>query len=203
MYDLLKTALRQRPDYIVVGEVRGKEALTLFQAMSTGHAAYATFHAGEIQQAIYRLENSPLNVPRSMIQFLDLATIQIQWTKGGMKKRRAKNIYEIIGIDPNDRNLLINRIYTWNSYNDDYKQVEAMKKIEKISMSLGVDVDDTLKEIRKRAEFLRKLQKIGVRYYKEVTMMIHAYYRNQNEEIDEIINEGKKYGKYYKIESEN
>ncbi|MEM4508973.1 MAG: type II/IV secretion system ATPase subunit, partial [Archaeoglobaceae archaeon] len=69
MYALLKAALRQRPDYIVVGEVRGKEAQTLFQAMSTGHASYSTFHAGDINQMVYRFESDPLNVPRSMLQF--------------------------------------------------------------------------------------------------------------------------------------
>jgi len=203
MYDLLKTALRQRPDYIVVGEIRGNEALTLFQAMSTGHAAYATLHAGEIQQAIYRLENNPLNVPRSMIQFLEVATIQVQWTRGGVKKRRAKSVYEIVGIDPNDRNLLLNKIYAWNSYNDEYKNINTMKKLEKISMTQGMEVDEVMNEIEKRAEFLRRLQEIGVRDYKEVTVMIHAYYRNQEKEIDEIINEGKRYGKYYKITTEN
>ncbi|MFW6128476.1 MAG: type II/IV secretion system ATPase subunit, partial [Halobacteriota archaeon] len=201
MYDLLKTALRQRPDHIVVGEVRGNEALTLYQAMSTGHAAFATLHAGEIQQAIYRLENSPLNVPRSMIQFQDIAAVQIQWTKDGVKKRRAKSIYEIVGIDPNDRNLLLNKIYSWNSYNDDYTLVDNMKKLEKIAMGLGVDIDTISDELKKRADFLRMLQEKGTRYYKEVTMMIHAYYRNQDKENEKIFDEGKKYGKYYKVET--
>lgn len=197
MYDLLKTALRQRPDYIVVGEVRGKEALTLFQAMSTGHAAYATFHAGEIQQAIYRLENDPLNVPRSMIQFLDVAAIQIQWTKEGVKKRRAKKIYEIVGIDPNDRNLLINNIYSWDAYNDEYKKVDEISKLEKVSISMGVSIDETIEEMNKRANYLRQLQEIGIRDYRDVTRMIHAYYRNPGKDIEYIIEEGKKYGRYY------
>ncbi|MFO7965971.1 MAG: type II/IV secretion system ATPase subunit [Archaeoglobaceae archaeon] len=202
MYDLLKTTLRQRPDYIVVGEVRGNEALTLYQAMSTGHAAFATLHAGEIQQTIYRLENSPLSVPRSMIQFQDIAAIQIQWTKGGVKKRRAKSIYEIVGIDPNDKNLLLNKIYSWSSYNDDYNLVDSMKKLEKIAMNQGVEVTNIIHELEKRADFLKMLQERGIRYYKEVTMMIHAYYRNQDKENEEIFDEGKKYRKYYKIQQE-
>jgi flagellar protein FlaI len=189
MYDLLRTSLRQRPDYIVVGEVRGKEAQTLFQAMSTGHAAYATLHAGDIQQAIYRLENAPLNVPRSMIQFLDVIVVQIRWTKGGVKKRRARGIYEVLGIDPTDKNLLINEVYVWDPYSDTYMLSGVMKKLEKIAMVSGDELDVTIKELRRREAFLKKLQELGVRNYKDVTSMIHAYYRNPNVEIEEIISE--------------
>ena len=63
MYDLLKAALRQRPEYLLVGEVRGKEALTLFQAMSTGHTTFSTMHADSVASAIHRLENPPISVP--------------------------------------------------------------------------------------------------------------------------------------------
>ena len=189
MYDLLKTSLRQRPDYIVVGEVRGREAQTLFQAMSTGHAAYATLHAGDIQQAIYRLENAPLNVPRSMIQFLDIIIVQVQWTKGGVKKRRARGIYEVLGIDPADKNLLINEVYVWDPYSDEYMLSGVMKKLEKIAMVSGDELETANKELRRREAFLKKLQELGVRNYKDVTSMIHAYYRNPDVEIEEIITE--------------
>ena len=189
MYDLLKTSLRQRPDYIVVGEVRGREAQTLFQAMSTGHAAYATLHAGDIQQAIYRLENAPLNVPRSMIQFLDVIIVQIQWTKGGVKKRRARGVYEVLGIDPADKNLLINEVYVWDPYSDEYMLSGVMKKLEKIATISGDELEMATKELRRREAFLKKLQELGVRNYKDVTSMIHAYYRNSDMEIEEIITE--------------
>jgi len=193
MYDLLKTSLRQRPDYIVVGEVRGREAQTLFQAMSTGHAAYATLHAGDIQQAIYRLENEPLNVPRSMIQFLDIIIVQIQWTKGGVKKRRAKGVYEVLGIDPSDKNLLINEVYVWDPYSDAYILSGVMKKLEKIAMVTGDDLDSTYSELRRREAFLKKLHELGVRNYKDVTSLIHAYYRNPDQEIEKIIKDTLEY----------
>ncbi len=193
MYDLLKAALRQRPEYIVVGEVRGIEAQTLFQAMSTGHAAYSTLHAGDIHQTIYRLESEPLNVPRSLIQFLDIVPIQTQWTKGGVRRRRATSIYEFLGVDPNDKNLLINEVYRWESYQDVYYQVNPPKKIEKIAVIRGESYEDTVEELRRRAEFLIFLDKQDVRDYVHLTYMIHSYYRNPQETFENIMKEGMRY----------
>ena len=73
MFDLLRAAMRQRPEYILVGEVRGSEAQTLFQAMNTGHTTFFTMHAGSVDAAIHRLESEPLNVPRNMVQALSSA----------------------------------------------------------------------------------------------------------------------------------
>ena len=193
MYDLLKAALRQRPEYIVVGEVRGIEAQTLFQAMSTGHAAYSTLHAGDIHQTIYRLESEPLKVPRSLIQFLDIVPIQTQWTKGGIRRRRAIAIYEFLGVDPNDKNLLINEVYRWEPYGDTYGQISPMKKIEKISVVRGESYDDTMNELKRRAEFLVFLDKNDIRDYIHFTHMIHFYYRNPGETFENIIKEVMRY----------
>ncbi|WP_456368615.1 type II/IV secretion system ATPase subunit [Geoglobus sp.] len=193
MYDLLKAALRQRPEYIVVGEIRGIEAQTLFQAMSTGHAAYSTLHAGDIHQVIYRLESEPLNIPRSMMQFLDIVTIQTQWMKGGVRKRRARGVYEFIGIDPNDKNLLINEVYRWIPHEDAYYLVNPSKKLEKISLLRGEDPDETLKELERRANFLRYLDKKDIRDFVKVTHMIQSYYRNREETFEFIVREGMRY----------
>ena len=77
MYDLMKAALRQRPEYILVGEIRGKEAYVLFQAMATGHATYSTVHADSAKALIHRLEGKPIEIPRIMIQSLDVVSIHV------------------------------------------------------------------------------------------------------------------------------
>ncbi|MFW6385421.1 MAG: type II/IV secretion system ATPase subunit, partial [Halodesulfurarchaeum sp.] len=89
MYDLLRSALRHRPEYIVVGEVRGREAMTLFQAMNTGHTTFSTMHADSVQTVINRLENEPINVPRAMIQSLDVLTVQTLAYVDGERVRRT------------------------------------------------------------------------------------------------------------------
>ncbi len=94
MFDLLKAAMRQRPEYILVGEVRGSEAQTLFQAMSTGHTTFSTMHAGGVDAAIHRLENEPLNVPRNMLQALDIVSVQALTHRGYDRVRRCREIIE-------------------------------------------------------------------------------------------------------------
>ncbi len=175
MYDLLKAALRQRPDYIVVGEVRGKEAQTLFQAMSTGHASYSTFHAGDINQMVYRFESEPLNVPRSMLQFLDIVLVQNMYLVGGKRIRRTKEVNEILGIDPADKNLLVNQFVKWDAKKDSHIEVGVPKKLEKIAMSR---VDDVYVELERRKKYLEWMIKAGVKDYREFTKLIHSYYRN-------------------------
>jgi len=186
MYDLLRAALRQRPDYIIVGEVRGREAQTLFQAMSTGHASYATFHAGDVFQLIYRLENEPLEVPRVLIQFLDSIVVQFTWVKKGVRRRRAKEIVEIIGIDPTNKELLINPIFQWDPLTDSHTQTSDSKKLDRIATMLGEDISVVMDEIRRRKEFLEMMYEKGIRDYREVTDMIHKYYRNPDKAFEEI-----------------
>ncbi|MET1124645.1 MAG: type II/IV secretion system ATPase subunit [Archaeoglobaceae archaeon] len=176
MYDLLRAALRQRPEYIVVGEIRGAEAQVLFQAMSTGHACYSTLHAGDINQVVYRLENEPLNVPRSMIQFLDVILFQTMWMKGKERFRRAKEVNEILGIDPVDKNLLVNQFVRWDPKLDDHIEVSPPRKLEKIADHLGTSVDEVVDELRRRKEFLELMVKRGIRDYRTFTSLVNAYY---------------------------
>ncbi|RLI89622.1 MAG: secretion system protein E [Archaeoglobales archaeon] len=186
MYDLLRAALRQRPDYIIVGEVRGREALTLFQAMSTGHAAYATLHAGDINQLVYRLENEPLNVPRIMIQFLDAVVVQSVWARRGVRKRRAIEVNEIFGIDPVNKNLLVNPLFKWDPSIDAFTQTSESKKLDKIARIMGVDTYEVVEELARRAEFLEALKERGIRDFSEVIEHIQSYYTNPEKTLQEV-----------------
>ncbi len=178
MYDLLRATLRQRPDYIVVGEVRGAEAQTLFQAMSTGHACYSTLHAGDINQVVYRLESEPLNVPRSMLQFLDVILVQTMWIKGKNRYRRTREVNEILGIDPTDKNLLVNQFTKWDPKRDEHIEVSQPRKLEKIADLFGTSLEEVYTELARRKEFLELMVKKNVRDYRTFTKLVHAYYSN-------------------------
>ena len=186
MYDLLKTALRQRPDYIIVGEIRGIEAQTLFQAMSTGHSSYSTLHAGDMTQLIHRLENEPLNVPRIMIQFLDAVIIQQMWVGRGVRKRRAKEVSEIFGIDPVNKNMLVNPLYKWEPSDDSFIRLSESKKLEKISEIIGEDLSVVIEEKERRKLFLEKMQRKGITDHREFTRLVSMYYKNPEKAMEEL-----------------
>ncbi|MDY0266958.1 MAG: type II/IV secretion system ATPase subunit [Methanimicrococcus sp.] len=111
LYDLLKTALRQRPEYLLVGEIRGAEAYVLFQAMSTGHTTLSTMHADSVETLIHRLENPPMNVPRAMIQTLDVVVILNQREENENFYKRCAGVYEILETDPYTSEILTREIF--------------------------------------------------------------------------------------------
>jgi len=185
MYDLLRSALRQRPEYIIVGEVRGKEAQTLFQAMSTGHACYATFHAGSVEQLINRLEAEPLNVPRVLIQFIDAVLVQFMWHGRGKRKRKTRGVFEITGMSGNE--LLVGEVYRWDPRTDTFLTVGDSTNFKRIADYMGVDISDVYREHEKRKKYLQALYGMGVKDYKEFTKYIHLYYRDPDEAFRRVV----------------
>ncbi len=186
MYDLLKTTLRQRPDYIIVGEIRGVEGQTLFQAMSTGHSSHSTLHAGDMSQLIYRLENEPLRIPRIMIQFLDAVVVQNMWVGKGVRKRRAHQVSEIFGIDQTNKDLLLNPLYKWNSSKDFFVAQSQSKKLKKISEMTGESVSTILEEKERRKLFLEKMQKKGISNYNDFSRFINIYYKDSRKAMEKL-----------------
>ena len=175
MYDLLKAALRQRPEYLLVGEVRGKEALTLFQAMSTGHTTFSTMHADSVASAIHRLENPPISVPRTMIQALDIISIQAQIYVKGQRTRRSTKIVEITDIDPVTKNIRTNDIFVWNPMNDVIERVGESKALKDIQTRRGWTAHELKAELVRRQKVLEYLIDNKISDFKAIATIIHAY----------------------------
>jgi len=175
MYDLLKAALRQRPEFLLVGEVRGKEALTLFQAMSTGHTTFSTMHADSVASAIHRLENPPISVPRTMIQALDIMCIQAQTYSHGKRVRRNLKLVEIIDIDPNTRNIRTNDIYDWESATDSFHKTGESKAIADIQIRRGWNTAQIRQELMYRQKVLEYMVNNNITDFEEISGIINAY----------------------------
>jgi energy-coupling factor transporter ATP-binding protein EcfA2 len=114
MFDLLKAALRQRPDYLVVGEVRGREASVMFQAMATGHPALSTLHADSINAVMDRLTTRPIDLPVSLLENLDAIIFLEKTNKDGRLIRRVAQILEIEGYDRDTGKLKTNIAFSWD-----------------------------------------------------------------------------------------
>ncbi|TAJ45046.1 secretion system protein E [Methanofollis fontis] len=178
MYELLRAALRQRPEYILVGEVRGKEAQTLFQAMSTGHVTYATMHADSVASVVHRLENPPLNVPRNMLNALNLVCVQQQARVGGQRIRRNKQIIEILDIDPRTNELITNEVFSWHQASDDIRYSGKSYILEAIMEIRGWSETRMREELKRRQEILEWMRIKKIRHYRDVSKMLISYFRD-------------------------
>lgn len=175
LFDLLKTAIRQRPDYIIVGEVRGEEAYTLFQAMSIGHLGMATIHAESVMAAIRRLENPPMNIPRNLIAQLNIATVQARIEKDRIPIRRTKTVMEIVGLDPKTNDILINEIFRWNPKTDSFTFTGRCIILERIIENLGLTLSEAWRELDRRKRILAWMVRKNMRSFEEVSTMIRNY----------------------------
>ena len=176
MYDLLRAALRERPEYIIVGEIRGAEAYVLFQAMATGHTTYSTFHADSIQSLVHRLENKPIEIPRVLIPALDGISIQIQTRVGGKRVRRNKAIVEIRGIDPHSHELLTNEAFRWDNKTDEYVFTGKSYIFEKIMVKANLNRVEIMDETKRRQLVIEWCLKKGIRDYKDFAKVVAEYY---------------------------
>lgn len=175
MYDLLKAALRQRPDYIIVGEVRGEEALTLFQAMSTGHATSSTMHAGDVQTVINRLTHDPINVPQVMLQSLNVLSIQEQVYIADKRVRRTRTIVEVMNVDPETGDLGINELFSWDPQEDRFVQVGDSYILKEIMYVRNWDSWKLQQELNNRKKILAYLAEKNMRNYVEVSLTVQVY----------------------------
>ncbi len=176
MFDLIRAALRQRPRVIIVGEVRGKEAYSLFQAMATGHTSYATVHASDIHTLIQRLENPPISLPRALLTSLDVIIFQNAVSIGGKMVRRMISVTEIIKLDSDSNQLIFMAPFTWVSKTDDrWESNHTSKVLNLIRQQNDWDEEQLETEIQNREVMLQWMVKKNIRSYKEVGHIIAEY----------------------------
>ena len=186
MFDLLKAAMRQRPEYIIVGEVRGHEAQTLFQAMNTGHTTFSTMHAGSVDAAIHRLESEPLNVPRNMVQALNIITVQGLIYRGTDRVRRAQEIVEIAGLDPATGNLRVNNVFVYDPVHDVISYTGRSQIYAEIAERRGWSRDQMESEIRIRKQVLEAMQKQGIYDYISVSSLFHLFHIDRQKVLESL-----------------
>ena len=175
MFDLLKAAMRQRPEFILVGEVRGVEAQTLFQAMNTGHTTFSTMHAGSVDAAIHRLESEPLNVPRNMVQALNIISVQALVYHGAERVRRVQEIVEIAGIDPSTGNLRVNNVFVYDPVRDRISFTGRSQIFSDIAEKRGWTREQLESEVVIRKNLLEEMRTQGIMDYISVATLFHAF----------------------------
>jgi flagellar protein FlaI len=182
LYDLIKSGVRHRPDYIVVGEIRGSEAYVMFQAMATGHGGLCTMHADSLESACKRLQQKPMDIPASYMTLMNSAII-IKRVKGqdGKSTRRATVVQEIkTAID-------YHAAFKWDPKSDYFNpQLEDSEMLHRISDQTGRNMDEILEEFEKRKIVLRWLVERGIRDFGKVSETIGKYYRDPDSLLNTI-----------------
>ncbi len=189
MFTLLVAALRQRPEYMIVGEVRGKETMAVFQAMATGQITYSTIHADSVASIVHRLENPPINIPRILILGLNLIILQAQVRVKGKRTRRVKELVEVIGIEPTTNEIITNTVYKWMPAKDEFKYGGHSKLYEKIMERENLTAEEVLEEVNRRSRIIVWMMKKGLRKHIEVASVINEYYRDPKPLVERVLKE--------------
>jgi len=186
LFDLVKTCMRHRPDLMIVGEVRGQEAYVLFQALATGHGGMCTMHAENVQSAIRRLTQKPMDISPAYIPLMNIvmSVQRVHLVKNGEKKayRRVLSVNEIV-----DSEKFVES-FKWDPIKD--KQIidlEGSFLLTNFSERLGITRDKLIEEMNRRTEVLRWMRKGNIRSYKEVALIIAEYYARPKEFYKKIM----------------
>jgi len=174
-FDLLEAALRQRPDYIVMGEVRGEEGRDLFQVMSTGHTSYSTFHADNVGEVLKRFTTEPINVSKTMFTALDLVSIQSSTRVQGHKVRRNKSLTEINHYDAENDEINVKDVYQWQAETDEFLRIGDSNTLDEIMFDRGWNREELDLEIFKRQVVLAYLIDRGLNTYTQVAATFQAF----------------------------
>ncbi len=180
LFDLVKTAMRHRPDMLIVGEIRGKEAYVLFQALATGHGGMCTLHADSINSAVKRLTSKPMNIASAYIPLMNIvATIQRVHLpeKGELKAyRRILSIDEVADYED------YRQTFRWRPVKDDFES--TLKEgviLPRISERMGISRKDLMEEIERRKNVLQWMRERNIRSYRDVASIITEYYSRPKE----------------------
>ena len=180
-YDLLRAALRQRPDIIIVGETRGREAYTLFQAMATGHGGFSSIHADTIKATLTRLASSPMDIPKQLIaNTLDIITLQLKIRVKDRTVRRIIQISEIAGLDEVTDTVKTHDFFKWDPITDVHKCTGNSIVLNKIKERIGESTEQINEELRKRKLAIEWMVKNDIRQQKDVAREVQEFYADSD-----------------------
>ena len=175
LFDLVKTCMRHRPDLMIVGEVRGQEAYVLFQALATGHGGMCTMHAENIDSAVKRLTQKPMDISPAYIPLMNIvmSVQRVHLVKNGESRayRRVLNVNEIVDFEK------YTAPFKWDPLKDEHVMtLEGSMQFSKISERLGMTVQDLIGEMNRRRDVLHWMREQKIRSYKDVANIIAEYY---------------------------
>ncbi|MEX0921122.1 MAG: type II/IV secretion system ATPase subunit [Candidatus Pacearchaeota archaeon] len=185
LFALLKSSFRQNPDYVIVGEVRGKEAYVLFQGMASGHSSVSTMHADSVDTVIKRLETPPIELSPTLLNVLDCVCIMTHARVKNQETRKVKEIVEIINIT-NEGIAMTNTPFVWNPNEDQFYFKKNSKIFEKISKRFGLTMEELQTEFRRRSQIIYKAHEQKIYEFQKFQDLITQYYKKPEEVLKKL-----------------
>gem|GEM_PF-470442 len=189
MFDLLKAALRQRPDYVIVGEVRGKEASTMFQGMATGHPALSTIHSDSLHRLVDRLTTPPVSLSPALLENLDVVVFLERTKMAGKFIRRINKIYEVAGVNVRESKIIPNKVFEWDPVKDEINMTGKSLILKKVSDFKGVDYDTLFKELERRSLFIEWLKMNNILKFADFGKWVQSYYSDTEKVMKMVVND--------------
>lgn len=177
LFEILKASFRQTPDYLIVGEVRGKEAFVLFQGMASGHSSISTMHSDSVDTLIRRLQTPPISLSPTLVNTLDCVVVATHARVGKQDTRKVREIVEIVNVN-NDGTAIVNTPFKWDAGKDVFYSKKQSKAFEKISLRTGTPTEKLYKDLMTRAKLLYTLYRKGIFDFDQVGWIVNDFHKN-------------------------
>ena len=180
LYDLIKSAVRHRPDLVIVGEIRGEEAYVLFQALATGHGGLCTMHAEDVETAIKRLTQPPMNIPASIITLMNCVIVvrhvQTPVFLDSGKKVSSRKFVQVSEIK--DANQIVD-VFSWNASSDVFQErIEESILLKRLARKMDIPFERLMSEFEYRKKVLQNMVEHNVRDHRSVNKVLSKYYHD-------------------------
>ena len=186
MFDLLRESFRENPDYLIVGEIRGKEAYVMFQSMASGHPSMSTMHAGSVDDVIKRLQTEPINLSPGLLESLDMVIVMVHAREKGKSARRVKEVVEIESIDTETGRPRVSKTFTWIPSEDSFEYHGDSWVLHKISTEKGIPVSAIIRDISRRKKLINWMAENNITSLSEVIKYLTLYAREPSK-ISQIL----------------
>ncbi|MDO8622698.1 MAG: type II/IV secretion system ATPase subunit [archaeon] len=184
LFTLLRSSFRQTPDYVIVGEVRGKEAYVLFQGMASGHSSISTIHADSVDTVIKRLETPPIELSPTLMNVLDCVCIMTHAIVNKQETRKLREVVEIINVNP-EGIAMTNTPFMWNAADDQFYYKKNSKIFEKIAKRYGITKEELDLEFKRRVQLIYNLYEKKIFEFKKVQDIVNEYYKKPEQVLRE------------------
>jgi flagellar protein FlaI len=186
---LVKNTLRQRPDFVIIGEVRGEEAFALFQSASSGQLALCTIHAGDADSMLQRLQAAPMNVPVGLITCINVIVMMRKTTdEKGLPVRKMIEVCELLGYDSNLHSFMLNPIFRWDTLTQSFTSPNPSQLLDRIALHYGYAREQLQKETRRRAEYLNLLVEKNILDSTAIAHLVWLYQQDPEEAVQTVRN---------------